>query len=127
MLASSGFATATGTSSQPKAQPEDKALTTVIVIRHGEKDVGDDPSLTDKGHKRAKELVHVLGQAGIKAIYAAKVKRAQQTAGPLQTHLKLAKLFDASQSPAALANEVRERYAGQTVLVIGQAPTIPGI
>lgn len=101
--------------------------TTVIVIRHAEKDVGDDPSLTEKGHKRAKELVHVLGQAGIKAIYAAKLKRTQQTAQPLLARLKLATLLDTPLSAEALAKEVRTQYAGQTVLIVGQAPTIPGM
>lgn len=105
----------------------DAKLITVIVIRHAEKDVGDDPSLTEKGQKRAKELVHVLGHAGIKAIYAAKVKRAQETAQPLLTHLKLTKLLDASQPATQLASDVRENCAGQTVLIIGQVPTIPGI
>src|SRR5262245_56382324 len=126
-LVLAAFGLAADGSSESEGQPEKLGLATVIVIRHAEKDVGDDPSLTEKGQKRAKELVHVLEQAGIKAIYAAKVKRAQQTAQPLQASLKLAKLFDASQSPAALAGEVRERYAGQTVLIIGQVPTIPGI
>jgi broad specificity phosphatase PhoE len=102
-------------------------LTTVIVIRHAEKDVGADPSLTEKGQRRAKELVRVLGSVGIKAIYAANVKRAQQTAEPLQASLKLPKLLDASQAPDKLAKEVLEQHAGQTVLIIGQAPTIPGI
>ena len=110
-----------------ESKAESSACTTVLVIRHAEKSGGADPDLTESGKKRAQDLVHVLGGAGIKAIFTARVKRARETAEPLRAKLKLPKLLDGSQPPNQLAKEIRENYAGQTVLVIGQAPTIPDI
>ena len=49
------------------------AVTTILLIRHGERaaltPTNQDPPLTTAGKARAQTLLHVLGQAGIKAIY----------------------------------------------------------
>src|ERR1700704_6566190 len=69
-----------------------RPITTVILVRHGEKII--DPSnpnvlLATAGQARARELVHVLGNAGITAIYATQVTRTQQTAKPIADRLGL--------------------------------------
>lgn len=103
------------------------SLTTVILIRHAEKDSGADPGLTENGRRRAKELVRVLDRAEIKAIYIGKPKRTKLTAQPLFESLKLSELLMSPDAPDKLAKEVRGKFSGQTVLIVGQAPTIPGI
>jgi len=50
------------------------SATTLILIRHGEKDLSNpderDPDLSEAGRERAQTLIHVLGGAGIQEIYA---------------------------------------------------------
>lgn len=65
------------------------SVTTVILVRHAEKATGDNPSLTAEGKERAAELVKVLGDSGISAIYSTEYCRTTQTAEPLARHLQL--------------------------------------
>ena len=65
-------------------------LTTVFLVRHAEKSSPTgDPSLSPAGKKRAEELVHVLSEANIEAIYSTEFKRTQETAKPLADFLGL--------------------------------------
>src|SRR5882762_9901737 len=69
-----------------------RPITTVILVRHGEKVIDPnnaDALLTPAGQARAQELIHVLGNAGITAIYATQVTRTQQTAKPIADRLGL--------------------------------------
>lgn len=108
------------------------SVTTVILVRHAEKDRSDphdnDPRLTDEGHARAAELVHVLGDAGIDVIYSTPYRRTRDTARPLAKHLGL----DLTKAPVGnhaegMARRIRERHAGQTVLVSGHSNTTPEV
>ena len=101
--------------------------TTVILIRHADKDipqVGADPSLNGKGMARARELVHVLSAAGIQAVYTSQATRAKMTGKPfLQAHpaLPIVRLGLA----ADLREHILAHHEGQTVLVVGHADTVP--
>ena len=55
---------------------------TAILIRHADitGDPATNPDLNANGLARAVELVHLLGDAGIKKIYTTKKRRSQQTA-----------------------------------------------
>src|SRR5687767_15049965 len=67
-------------------------ITTVILIRHTEKNVEPDnpnPALSPDGIERAQTLVHVLGQSGISAVYATQYIRTQLTVAPVASHLGL--------------------------------------
>src|SRR4029453_9075189 len=69
-----------------------RPVTTIILVRHAEKNIepnNPNPNLSPAGQARAQELVRVLGNAGITAIYATQFVRTQQTAQPLATHLGL--------------------------------------
>jgi broad specificity phosphatase PhoE len=56
----------------------------VFIVRHAEKQDGDDPQLTDDGKKRAGDLMRKLRNEKIKRIYVTEFKRTQQTGDSLQ-------------------------------------------
>lgn len=126
LLMTFGLVGQTTASEQEEGNPISPALTTVFVVRHAERtEQGEDPELIAEGRRRAKKLAHVLGQAGVQAIYVTPTLRTQQTAEPLAKALKLEPI----NTPAAakLADTIRTQHAGQTVLVVGHSNTIPGI
>ena len=100
-------------------------ITTVILIRHAEKhdETSADPSLSTQGQERAKELTHVVGKTGIKAIYTSTAKRTNETAQPLANLLNLTpkKLDDG----VMIANDILANHLGEMVLVVGHTNTIP--
>jgi phosphohistidine phosphatase SixA len=101
-------------------------MTTIILIRHAERDdLGEDPnpSLNEAGKKRAQKLLHVLGSAGIKAIYTSHYIRTKETAEPLATRLNLvATVID---EPSKIKNDIMAKHKGETVLVVGHTDTVP--
>jgi len=63
--------------------------TGIFLIRHAERDAGEDPPLNDKGKKRAKVLADVFADSGITAIFCTDYIRNRQTALPLAKRLGL--------------------------------------
>ena len=53
--------------------------TTIYLVRHAEKQSGNDPLLTENGNKRAGTLLHTLKGKPIRHIYASHFKRTQMT------------------------------------------------
>src|SRR5262245_10260927 len=104
-------------------------VTTVILSRHGERNaptpINPDPHLNAAGKARAKNLIHVLGQSGIKAIYRSHFARAKETAQPLATHLGLSAIE--MDEPLQIKTDILSNHTGQTVLVIGHSDTVPDI
>ena len=104
------------------------SVTTVILIRHGERNAptptNPDPHLNAAGKARAKKLIHVVGQSGIKAIYRSHFVRAKETAQPLAIHLGLSAI---EMDEALQVNDILSNHAGQAVLVIGHSDTVPDI
>jgi Histidine phosphatase superfamily (branch 1) len=100
--------------------------TTIIMVRHAERDPGLDPPLNAEGLTRAAKLAEVLGQNGVTAIYATDYARNRQTAEPLATKLGLtigligsAELGNTQSLAARLGTEFLEKHAGGVVLLVG--------
>jgi hypothetical protein len=100
--------------------------TTIILVRHAERDPGLDPPLNAEGFVRASRLAQALGENGVTAIYATDYLRNRQTAEPLATRLGLtvgliavAELANTQALAAKLATEFLEKHAGGVVLLIG--------
>lgn len=55
---------------------------TFILVRHGEKQLGDDPQLTEKGVKRAERLAKMLEHIPLNKVYSTNYQRTQLTAKP---------------------------------------------
>lgn len=100
-------------------------LTTVILVRHAEKVVstGDDPALSERGLARASELARVLADVPIDVIYTTQFVRTRDTAAPLANTRGITPVVITSGKTYAadLARTIREKHAGQTVLVVGHS------
>jgi broad specificity phosphatase PhoE len=107
------------------------AATTVIVVRHAEKEArpAADPPLTAAGKARAEALWTALQDAGVRAVITTQYARTVQTAAPTAAHLGITpEVVSASGAdhPARVAAVVR-KHAGETVLVVGHSNTVPAI
>ncbi len=107
------------------------AITTIILIRHAEKATtgGSDVALSETGQARAKELARILADANITAIYVTQYKRTHQTVQPLADALGVKPQMihvDTSnrEYETNLLRDIREKHAGETVLVAGHNVTV---
>ena len=107
-----------------------RPVTTVILVRHAEKKIepsNPNPDLSDAGRARAQELVRVLKDAGVTAIYATQYARTQQTVQPLASALSLpVNQVDSSQTQK-LVEEITTKNAGGVVFVAGHNNTVPAV
>jgi broad specificity phosphatase PhoE len=108
----------------------EKPMTTIIVIRHAEKNIepsNPDPDLSPAGQARAQELARMFGAAGIKAIYATQYKRTQQTVKPLAEKLGLSATTVDAKNTAELVKQIRAQHNGDVVFIAGHNNTVPEI
>lgn len=105
--------------------------TTLILVRHAEKLIvppeNKDPDLSLAGQARAQELVRMLSDAGIQAIYATQYKRTQQTVKPLAEKLALAVTRVDAKETAELVKQIRSHNAGQVIFIAGHNNSVPEI
>jgi broad specificity phosphatase PhoE len=99
-------------------------LTTVILVRHAERDDGVD-TLNAIGMERAQELRRTLADAGIDVIYASSYYRAQQTAQPLADALGLELQIYNPKKLNELVYLINAEHQGETVLVTGHSNATP--
>ncbi len=110
----------------------DAATTTVILVRHAEKQLGtiDNPPLTSIGEERAERLAQLFADDArygrIDAIYVSDTRRSQQTAAPLARRVGLVPMVSAEQPPG-LARTVLRAQRGHRVLIVGHSNTIPAL
>ncbi|MES2764760.1 MAG: phosphoglycerate mutase family protein [Bacteroidota bacterium] len=105
----------------------DDTLTTVILLRHAEKDSqGADPILNADGQLRAQELTRILSNVTVSNIYTTPFNRTRQTITQLAESKGLTAIeYDANISAAQLANKVKAENKGKTAVVVGHSNTIP--
>jgi len=109
--------------------------TTIILVRHAERDDGFDPPLNEEGFIRAEALADELEDDGVTAIFYPNFIRNEQTASPLvervNPSIRVYSQIEAADT-RALANtfvrEVLENYPGGVVLWIGNTgPVIENV
>lgn len=112
---------------------ESQATTTIIFVRHAEKEAmpADDPELSEAGRRRVAELTRQMVDAdvvaGVDAIYSTPYKRTLQTAQPLAEALNLPiNRYDPSDNEAVL-KRILKNHKGKIILVVGHSNTIPGM
>lgn len=100
--------------------------TTLILSRHAEKGVGDNPDLTKEGKIRAKALTKLKHLYSISQVYSTNTKRTVATAEPIakEMNLKVNTTFGGKQFEDILA-DIAKNHAGRTVLVVGHSDTVP--
>jgi broad specificity phosphatase PhoE len=116
------------TSAYAQAQP-----VTIILARHGEKiaQPADNPPLSPDGEQRARDLVNVVRDAGITAIYSTPYARTQSTAKPVADALKL----PITETPILNRNvpaygdsvAARAKRDGGVILVVGHSNTMGAV
>jgi phosphohistidine phosphatase SixA len=105
--------------------------TTVIVIRHAEKQTVDepDPALSTAGEARAALLARMFGEprgAGrLDAIYVSPTQRSRSTAAPLAARLGITPVVAPADDPKALAHRALRENSGKRVMIVGHSNTVP--
>lgn len=122
-----GFGLALAAAAPAQAMTPD---TVIVLVRHAEKAAlpSPDPALTPAGRHRARALADSLAATPVSAVYATPFLRTQLTAEPTARAHRLAiTVRPAGESAQSLAQLLRQRHAGQTILVVGHSNTVPAL
>jgi broad specificity phosphatase PhoE len=108
--------------------------TTIVVIRHAEKDLTGgavDPPLNEAGKARAALLARMFGNGKalghLDAIYVTPALRNRLTAAPLGASLGVTPVVVADEDLRDLARRILHEHGGGRVLIVGHADTVPAI
>jgi broad specificity phosphatase PhoE len=107
---------------------QSSTITTVILVRHAEKGTDDpkDPELSEAGKQRAQRLAQVLKQTRVDAIYSTPYKRTRNTVAPL-AEAKGLSIVTYDPSKLEEVDQLLQKFAGGTIVVVGHSNTVPGI
>lgn len=101
-------------------------VTTVYLVRHGEKKLdNDDPDLTEAGQQRARALAHALRSEPLDAIFSTDTRRTRQTAAPAAEARSLEVRLYGKEDVARVIMHIR-RSPGR-YLVVGHSNTTPDL
>lgn len=109
------------------------ATTTVIVVRHAEKQLStiEDAPLTTEGEARAERLAVMLGARGdalpITRVFTSEARRTQQTAAPLVRRLGIAPTTLPAREVDQLVRELRDGPSDAAAVVVGHSNTVPAV
>jgi len=118
---------ATGAEQARGTAAPDSSLTTILLVRHAERDtmwLGTDMPLSPAGARRAESLARVLEEAGVGAIYVTRWRRNRETAAPLAAALGESLHVLEGRDFEAQARTLRA-HRGETIAVIGHSDTVP--
>jgi broad specificity phosphatase PhoE len=120
LLAANFFATA------QTPQPFNKH-TKIYVVRHAEKDTGNNPNLTAAGKVRAGDLMRVLQNKKIQRIYSTPTRRTMQTGDSLRLFQNIDTLLykPDTTGEGLYAKIMAAGDNGKTILVVGHSNTVP--
>lgn len=96
--------------------------TIVIVMRHVEKGMGEDPAALLAGMFGGNTSAN-----RIDAIYVSGTALSRATVAPLAAALNLTPIAASTDDPRTLAKRALGEHAGGRVLIVGDALTVPGI
>ena len=129
-------AVAAGCASAPPRSSPTQGATTVILVRHAERASNNpqdpNPGLTPAGQERARELARLLRDRRVAGVVATQFARTQLTGQPTAEAAQVVidtvpAGRDVQAHAAAIAERIRTRYAGRTVLVVGHSNTVTKI
>ncbi|HEA28697.1 MAG TPA: histidine phosphatase family protein [Leeuwenhoekiella sp.] len=100
-----------------------QGTTTYYLIRHAEKQSGNDPILTEKGRERSSFWAQYFKNKSLEAIYSTDTKRTMATAKLTAKEFDLKiNTYDAA---AMYDTDFKEKTTGKTVLIVGHSNTTP--
>ena len=116
-------------SSRKTAQEQfgSEKVTTFYLVRHAEKDYGDDPVLTKQGTERAERLKETLKNVDLAAVYSTDTKRTMATAMPTAKDHDLKIVPYRPSLLRELSEKLRSLYRGKVVLIVGHSNTTPAM
>jgi broad specificity phosphatase PhoE len=115
---------------EPAQLPAPAHGSTVIVLRHAEKDAqGDpkDPGLSAAGRTRAEALARLLAPGKPTRLFASEFQRAQRTLDPLAQALGLKVEVVPANKGAELAQTLRALPEGSVSVVVAHSNTVPAL
>lgn len=99
-------------------------VTTFILVRHAETTgSGSNPNLSAAGISRANELVRILGEVDLDAVYATNFNRTMQTAQPVATASGLSIISYDPFTPNTLIDNALVSFPDGVILVVGHSNT----
>ena len=104
----------------PKEDSQPGATTTVILIRHAERD--NFFTITAQGHKRAQAIVDAVKDMDIMAIYSPDLERNLDTVTPLANHLGIDITLTPRISKSTvnkIVSDILTRHRGEVILLVG--------
>ena len=102
---------------------QDNRTTTYYIIRHAEKETGNDPKLTPRGRERAIFWASYFEKEKLDTVYSTDTTRTLQTASPTADNLGLAiKLYKPDKQSSKFLKKESE---GKKVLIVGHTTNIP--
>jgi broad specificity phosphatase PhoE len=105
-----------------------EALQVVFLVRHAEQSVdGEDPPLTEAGHRRALTLATLLKDAHLRAIYTSETTRTIQTAAPLAKALQIESTPMPRRDIEGLMARLRTQHTHDRVLIVSHSRTLPAL
>ena len=113
----------------PLASQDQAGAVQVFLIRHAEKDerVRKDPPLTAEGRDRARELVRVLGAAGVTHLFSTAYLRTMGTLEPLAQASSLEiEIYD-PRKPTDIIGKLHGLAPGSVAVVAGHSNTTPQV
>ncbi len=101
--------------------------TTIYIVRHAEKDTGNNPVLTEGGMQRAGDLMRYLMKVKLHHIYTTPFRRTEMTADSIRIRKGADTMYYAAKpSPENLFMMLRENNdLGKKVLFVGHSNTVP--
>jgi phosphohistidine phosphatase SixA len=101
--------------------------TTFFLVRHAEKQVGDDPELLAEGIERAKRLAAILKDFPLKSIFSTYTKRTRATVAPCAEMQGVEIINYSSENQGDLINSILKHGEGESYLIVGHSNTIPSL
>jgi len=108
---------------KPAEAETSAAVSTIYLVRHAEKEKGDDPALTEAGIIRAEELKTKLKRKGVQYIHSSDYRRTVATAKPLADELNLEIQIYNPRDLHEITEEIKARPGVH--LVVGHSNTTP--
>ncbi len=120
-----------GVGAPGESQDEPVKPTTLLFVRHAEKQTADpsdrDPALTEAGEERAKDLARLLSKSGVTHLFSTQLRRTRTTLEPLAKALGLeVEVIDANAQDEQISR-LRTLPPGSVAVVAGHSNTVPAM